>query len=143
MAFMLLGTPIFVVILWETIYYLVKLQRFRGEIYLELDTEKIIYNSVLEGKFEIPIKKICDIKFDGESMYIYVDYPVNMRKHKLRSLFRYYVENMECVYQIPVLGNASDMKGFFEKVKKTIVIKDIMGMQFTTKLCEIISIAHS
>lgn len=105
--------------------------------YLVLDNVKLICNSIFEGMVEINLEDIEDIQFSNEGILIYLKKGVALyKKTKLQNLFKYYFNNMEHIYKVPILGNRSEMQQICDATKEKInvVSKDEDVAEFAS-LC--------
>jgi len=91
----------------------------KDEIYLELYNEKLSYNSIYEGKVEIKLENIKNMQLTDESVLVCLKNAL-ISKRESKGLLKYYLENNNGVYKIPILGNKSELTKVYNIVAQAI-----------------------
>lgn len=132
-ATILILGPIMLIVLIKIIKLLLYLNKNRTNIFLELKDDSINYQDY-SGIRKIRISEIQDIQMDEDRVQIFMN--ANNKIEKDKKFFCYYVENLENVYQIPILGKKQDMELFLEKVKNKIKITHVKeDIELFSSLC--------
>lgn len=100
--------------------------------YIVLSEHKMVVDSFRNGKVEIDLKDILDIKLDEDTMEVYVNRTIQERK----SLFYYFMPNMDDMYQFPIWGKKEEMKDLVDNIRKKIPCKSkIEDVRQFSNLC--------
>lgn len=73
----------------------------------------MIVDSFRNGKLEIDLKDILDIKLDGGTLEVYV----NRQTTEKKSLFYYLMPNMDNMYQFPGWGRKDEMNDLVDTIR--------------------------
>ena len=119
-ALLIVLMPVMLGILIKIVRLLVYLKKNHNKIWVEIDNKNIIYYSIDKQKVEIPISNITNIILEEDAIRIYVNY--NIKSRGIRKLFRYYLENLDNLYQIPTFGSKSEINVIVEKIKEKVNI---------------------
>ena len=121
---LIVSGPVIVALIAKLIQLFVFLFRYKkqGDFYLELKENTLIYRSIFDGKLHIDLAHIKDIQMDKEGLLLYMDYSLeNNKKHKLSSLIKYYIPDLQNVYKIPILAEKEKIEMIFEVIKEKII----------------------
>ena len=101
----------------------------KHKIYLKLSDEKLSYNSIFDETVEIELQNIKNIQFGDDGILICLKKDLDAkRKRTSQRLLKYYLEDTEGIYKIPILAKKMELKKVYDiikqKVKGDFVIKD-------------------
>lgn len=123
LAVLIVIAPVMILLLVKNVRVLAYIHLIKkDDFYLELNNTKLTCNSIFEGNVEIELENIKNIQFNDDGIFLYLKRDVVGKKVKLRELFKYYLENNECIYKISVLGERIQMKQICDMLKEKIEV---------------------
>lgn len=91
----------------------------KDEIYLEFYNDTLSYHSIYEGTVEIELENIKNIQLTDEGVLVCLKNAL-ISKRESKGLLKYYLENNNGVYKIPILGNKSELSEVYNIVAQAI-----------------------
>lgn len=122
-AMLIFFTVLFTPFIIKTVFLWIYLGKRKNAPYIVLSENKMIVDSFRNGKVEIDLKDILDIKLEEGLLEVYVDGAI----HEKKGLFYYLLPNMDNMYQFPDWGKKDEMND---------LVNDIRSKRFCTPQVE-------